>query len=183
MRLVGTQEPNAATQPNTSRTERYDRRLYRHWIDADGDCQNTRQEVLIAESLGPVKLNPSGCRVISGRWHGRFTGQTFTDPSKLDIDHLVPLSEAHRSGASHWDAKKRERFANDLTHPEALIAVSASANRSKGDKDPANWLPSNESYHCEYVTSWVAVKESWRLKMDAAEQKRVRAIMAACESR
>ena len=152
-------------------------------IPAYGDCQNTRHEVLIAESLGPVKLNPSGCRVIAGQWHDPFTGQTFTDPSKLDIDHLVPLSEAHRSGASLWDAKKRERFANDLSHPEALIAVSASANRSKGDKDPANWLPPNKSYHCEYVASWVAVKESWGLMMDAAEEKHVRAILAACESR
>jgi len=129
----------------------YNRNLYKHWIDTDKDCQNTRQEVLIAESLKPVVLDEQKCKVISGEWLDLYTGQTFTDPRKLDIDHFIPLSEAHRSGADTWATEQRQTFANDLTHEHTLIAVSASANRSKGDKDPANWLPPNEKFHCEYI--------------------------------
>ena len=128
----------------------YDRDLYKHWVDADGDCQDTRQEVLISESLQPVVLDDRGCRVVSGEWLDLYTGQTFTDPSRLDIDHFIPLAEAHRSGSDTWTPEQRQAFANDLTNEHSLIAVSASANRSKGDRDPANWLPPDESFQCEY---------------------------------
>ena len=148
----------------------YDRDLYKHWIDADRDCQDTRQEVLISESLQPVVLDDRGCRVVSGEWLDLYTGQTFTDPSKLDIDHFIPLSEAHRSGADTWTPEQRQSFANDLMNEHSLIAVSASANRSKGDRDPANWLPPDESFQCEYIKRWVAVKEHFNLRMDATER-------------
>ena len=148
----------------------YDRSLYKHWVDADGDCQDTRQEVLISESLRPVVLDDRGCRVVSGEWKDLYTGQTFTDPSRLDIDHFIPLGEAHRSGADTWTPEQRQAFANDLMHEHSLIAVSASANRSKGDRDPANWLPPDESFHCEYIKRWVAVKAYFNLRMDATER-------------
>ena len=78
----------------------YDRSAWRHWIDADRDCQNTRHEVLIEESLTPVTFKTDkGCRVVSGNWLGAYSGEVFTDASKLDIDHLVPLKEAHESGS------------------------------------------------------------------------------------
>jgi hypothetical protein len=158
----------------------YDRDLYRHWTDADGDCQDARQEVLIAESLVPPTLEPDGCRVAAGRWHDPYTGAVVTDPGDLDVDHLIPLAEAHRSGADTWTADRRERFANDLAEPRSLIAVSASANRSKGDQDPADWLPPEASYHCAYVRAWVAVKERWNLAMDAAERAAVDRVLAGC---
>ena len=148
----------------------YDRDLYKHWIDADRDCQDTRQEVLISESVQPVVLDDRGCRVVSGEWLDLYTGQTFTDPSRLDIDHFIPLSEAHRSGADTWTPEQRQSFANDLTNEHSLIAVSASANRSKGDRDPANWLPPDESFQCEYIKRWGAVKEYFNLRMDATER-------------
>ena len=109
----------------------YNRNLYGGWRDADGDCQDTRQEVLIAESVTPVQLNSTGCRVVSGEWHDPFTGQTFTNPRDLDIDHFVPLAEVHRSGGSSWNPQRRRDYSNDLSYPGTLIAVSASANRSK----------------------------------------------------
>ncbi len=98
-----TPQPRPATQPPPtapSPTVPYDRDLYGGWRDADGDCQDTRQEVLIAESLVPVALDSRGCRVVSGQWLDPYTGQTFTNPSDLDIDHFIPLAEAHRSGAA-----------------------------------------------------------------------------------
>lgn len=158
----------------------YDRKLYKHWIDEDKDCQDTRQEVLISESIEPVALDDIGCRVVSGRWYDPFTDNTFTDPSDLDIDHLVPLKEAHLSGAHSWTASMREKYANDLNNPDSLIAVSKSANRSKGAKDVAQWLPSNEDFHCEYVRRWVAVKETWGLVIDEIEADAIAPIMAKC---
>jgi hypothetical protein len=79
----------------------------------------------------------------------------------FDIDHLSPLAEAWDSGAWAWDADTRMRYADDLDDPRSLIAVSASANRSKGDQDPAEWMPPAASYACTYITDWVAVKTRW----------------------
>lgn len=158
----------------------YDRELYEHWTDADGDCLDTRQEVLIAESQSPPKLDSTGCRVLEGLWFDPYTGQQVTDPSRLDIDHLIPLAEAHRSGAGSWTPEERRHFANDLSHPDALIAVTAAANRSKGDRDPALWLPPNESYRCQYVRQWVIAKVTWGLTMDLDEKQAVRDILWNC---
>ena len=68
----------------------------------------------------------------------------------------------------------------DLFHTDGLIAVSASANRSKGDIDPARWLPPNQSYHCEYVRKWVLIKATWWLDMDADERETVQTVLAGC---
>ena len=120
---------------------KYNRKDYRHWIDEDRDCQNTRNEVLIQESLDPVTYKSSkGCKVSSGKWHGSFTGEAFTNPRQLDIDHLVPPKEAHESGAHSWSKSRKRDYANDMSHPDHLIAVASGANRSKGAKDPAEWM-------------------------------------------
>ena len=158
----------------------YDRKLYEHWTDADGDCLDTRQEVLIAESQSPVTFDSTGCHVLTGLWFDPYTGQRVTDPSRLDIDHLIPLSEAHRSGADSWTPSQRRRFANDLTHTDSLIAVTAASNRSKGDSDPARWLPPNERFRCEYVRRWVIAKATWGLDMDPAEWEAVRGELWKC---
>ena len=150
------------------------------WLDADRDCINTRHEVLQAESLSPAVLSANGCTVIRGNWRDPYTGKIFTNPSDLDIDHLVPLAEAHRSGAAGWERRRKQQYANDLNNANSLIAVSASANRSKGDKDPARWLPQNSAYHCNYVKNWVAVKTTWGLAADSAELSAIAAIQARC---
>lgn len=160
--------------------EPYRRSLYRHWIDADRDCQDAREEVLIAESVGPVELDRVGCRVRVGRWIDAYTGATLTTPGALDIDHMVPLAEAHRSGANRWTPEQRRDYANDLTSPDTLIAVSARANRSKGDKDPARWLPPDRSAHCWYVRTWQAVKARYALASDDAELAAIARVRASC---
>ncbi len=83
--------------PSNSPAVPYNRNLYGGWIDADGDCQNTRQEVLIAESLVPVVLDSRGCTVVSGQWLDPYTGQTFTSPSGLDIDHFIKIGRISTS--------------------------------------------------------------------------------------
>lgn len=65
-----------------------------------------------------------------------------------------------------WSATRREAYANDQNSPDTLIAVSAASNRSKADKDPAEWLPSVGSYQCTYAATWVGTKLRWGLAVD-----------------
>ena len=130
----------------------YDRGDWRHWIDEDRDCQDARQEVLIAESLDQVTFETDRqCRVATGRWYGAFTGAYVEDPGDLDIDHMVPLKNAHLSGAWAWNPAVKEEYANYLGEENHLIAVTASANRSKGAKGPEEWGPPEQSYWCQYA--------------------------------
>lgn len=178
--IFGSKEEALAALNSSDKPHKYSRKLYRHWIDEDGDCQSTRNEVLIEESLVPVSLDLSGCKVISGKWRDLYSGKVFTSPRNLDIDHMIPLAEAHRSGAAAWSSEQKKLFANDLSDPDALIAVSASENRSKGDKDPAHWLPSNSAFHCEYIARWKNVKNKWGLGLDAQEAKAVNEMLDQC---
>src|SRR5262249_36337290 len=85
----------------------YDRRQWRAWVDADHDCQDTRAEVLIAESRIPVTFQGTRqCVVVSGLWTNIYTGRDVTNAMALDIDHVVPLANAYRSGAWSWDAAR-----------------------------------------------------------------------------
>jgi hypothetical protein len=148
----------------------YSRTDYKHWIDADKDCQNTRHEVLIAESIETVMLDKKGCEVVKGRWYDPYTNKYFTDPKDLDIDHFVPLGEVDKSGGHEWSKNKKMEYANDLDNPEVLISVDKSANRSKSDKDPSDWLPPNKKYQCEYIKTWQNIKKKWKLDMDEKEK-------------
>ena len=159
----------------------YSRTMYGNWRDEDGDCQNTRDEVLIAESLAPVTLREDSCKVTAGLWFDPYTGMTFTVPGDLDIDHFVPLKEAHQSGGHAWDTDRRRQYANDLSNPGHLIAVDDSTNQSKGDRDPAEWLPPNQSFRCAYVMAWLAVKRTWGLTADQAEANAIQAVLDACQ--
>lgn len=156
----------------------YDRDLFPHWDYVGRGC-DVRDLVLIEEARrGPS--TGSACPVGRGRWFSAFDGVTVRDPSALDIDHLVPLAEAWGSGARTWTTATREAFANDLGYSRTLIAVTASSNRSKGDQDPAEWLPPRTSYRCTYVSSWIAVKWRWRLTVDAREASALRVIVQSC---
>jgi hypothetical protein len=158
----------------------YQRELFRHWVDADRDGCDTREEVLIAESRSPAQVDAYGCGVVEGDWYSLYDGLTFTDPSELEIDHMVPLAEAWDSGASAWDANRRQAFANDLDRPQTLRAVSASANRSKGDLDPGQWKPTRDAAWCEYANDWVAVKKAWDLTADQNEVDDLRVMLRTC---
>jgi len=94
---------------------------------------------------------------------------------------MVPLKEAHISGAHSWTAERKEQYANDLSNPNSLIAVSKSVNRSKGAKDIAKWLPPNKAFRCEYIRRWVAIKEAWSMTMDVAETDVVETLLEGCQ--
>lgn len=167
-----------STPPQGSPSHTYDRKQFGNWIDVDGDCQDTRQEVLIEESLISVTFKTSRqCYVASGQWHDPYTGQVFTDPSRLDVDHVVPLKEAFLSGGHEWSRAKKIQYANDLENKNHLIAVYRGVNRSKGARDPARWLPPNQAYHREYVTIWLEIKKAWGLSLDPLEASVIQSIL------
>lgn len=153
----------------------YDRDEFNHWITVDG-C-DTRETVL-ARDGDDVQVG-SDCRPMSGDWFSEYDGASFTDGSDLDIDHVVPLAEAWRSGADSWSDQEREDFANDLEGPQ-LIAVSASSNRSKGDQDPSTWWPTRTTYRCTYAKMWVATKYRWGLALQSAEKTALSDRLASC---
>lgn len=165
--------PVGAEQPSG-----YDRALFPHWTSTRG-C-TTREWVLIRQARGGVR---EGCRIVGGRWFSPFDGVTTSNSSTFDIDHRVPLAEAWRSGARTWSTARRTAFANDLGYVPSLVAVTASSNRSKGDRDPAAWLPPRQADHCAYLTRWIGVKWRWGLTVDRAEYRALRLGIAECPRR
>lgn len=159
----------------------YKRTLYKHWIDADGDCQDTRQEVLIRDASTNVKFeDKEQCRVAKGTWLDPYTGKTFIVPKDLDVDHMVPLKNAHESGAWTWSPERKKQYANYLAYEKHLLAVSASENRKKGDRGPDRYMPPNVAHHCEYVKVWVKIKRDWGLEMTEAEGEAVQKTLDKC---
>lgn len=153
------------------------------WVDADGDCQSTRIEVLILENMGELVFEDERhCKVIRGTWRCPYTGQVFHDAKDLHIDHMVPLKNAWDSGASGWTDERWRQYANDLEHPEHLIAVAARANMSKGDRGPDEWLPPLAEYRCTYVRDWAAIKARWGLGATATEAEFIDRALALCDA-
>ena len=189
---VSTPVPATATAPTTTLVIAiapipagipvYDRGDWKHWVDADGDCQDARQEVLIAESLVPVTFETDRkCRVESGRWFGAFTGAYFEDPSDLDVDHMVPLKNAHNSDGWAWSPAMKEEYANYLGDDDHLIAAQDNANQSKGARGPDEWMPPDETYWCDYAVNWSEIKHRWDLTMTEPEAEAVAVMLGTCE--
>lgn len=152
----------------------YKRSLFKHWIDANRNGKDTRAEVLIAESLVSVTFSSTGKTVSTGKWLSLYDGETWTKASDVDVDHVVALAEAWRSGAWKWSSARRQSYANDLGVAWTLRAVTDNVNQEKSDDDPTYWLPPLESATCVYLTEWVAVKIRWKLSVDAEERQSIR---------
>ncbi|MFE3114281.1 HNH endonuclease family protein [Kitasatospora indigofera] len=157
----------------------YVRTAFRHWIDADRDGCDTRREVIIDEAVQAPEVG-ARCALTGGEWYSPYDAVSVTDAAGLDVDHMVPLAEAWDSGASSWSAAERQAYANDLGDDRSLIAVTAKSNRSKADKDPADWLPPAGDYVCTYVTNWTTVKTRWGLTADPREKDALQRIAAGC---
>jgi len=105
--------------------------------------------VLAAESSATLFYRTDRrCRISAGEWLAPYTGAVVTNPSKLDVDHMGALGNAHLSGGGQWSAGRREQYANNLDDTQHLIAVTASANRS---------------YWCQYAVDLIAIKDDWGL--------------------
>ena len=149
------------------------------WGDIDDDGCDTREEVLVAEA-STLESDDESC-VPTGTWWSWYDERTFTSASGVDIDHMVPLVEVHESGGWQWSYERRYAYANDLTLPQTLTAVSASSNRSKGGRDPGEWKPPAESAWCQYAQDWIAVKVFWGLSADDDEVSALRTMLEACD--
>lgn len=155
----------------------YRRADWPHW---SGSCPDTRQRVLIEESRVPPTLTPNGCRVVAGEWMSYYDGELVTVPGALDVDHMVPLANAHRSGAAPWDRDRKRAYANELEAAEHLVAVTARSNRQKSDQGPDTWRPPRTASWCRYAGEWMLVKLRWGLTATDAELVALREMVAAC---
>lgn len=131
------------------------------------------------ETTARSLLTGDDCYPTSGSWFSPFDEATWTDPQDVDIDHLVPLAEAWRTGASGWTQDQREDYANDITDPQ-LIAVTDNVNQEKGDKGPEAWKPPAEGYWCTYSKMWVAVKHKWQLSTSEDEMSALLEMLDRC---
>ncbi|THA63867.1 HNH endonuclease [Streptomyces sp. A0958] len=154
----------------------YSRDKYPHWID-QGDSCNTREAVLKRD--GKDVKTGSDCYPTSGTWKSPYDGATWTDPSDVDIDHMVPLGNSWVSGAKKWTNAERQAFANDLTNPQ-LFAVTDNVNQSKSDKAPDKWRPPLKSYWCQYSTDWIEVKHHYKLTVTTEEKAALKDMLATC---
>ncbi|MFB9964222.1 HNH endonuclease family protein [Sinosporangium siamense] len=157
-------------------TTGYYRTLFPHWNPVEASC-DTREAVLKRDAIAVV--TDAQCRSVAGTWYSPYDGVTWTMASDIDIDHMVPLSEAWKSGADRWNTARRQQFANDLGSSQ-LWAVTDSVNQGKGDKDPGVWMPPLESFHCAYARSWIDVKSRWGLAVDPAEKTALETALGTC---
>jgi hypothetical protein len=154
----------------------YSRDKFPHWIDQGSSC-NTREVVLKRD--GTNVHTGSDCAATSGSWFSPYDGETWTAASDVDIDHVVPLADAWRTGASSWTTAQRQAYANDLTDPQ-LIAVTDNVNQEKGDKSPDQWKPPLTSYWCTYAKMWTAVKYKFKLTINTAEKTALTDMLGRC---
>lgn len=154
----------------------YSRDKFPHWITIEGNC-NTRETVLKRD--GTNVSTGADCYPDRGSWYSPYDGETWSNASDVDIDHMVPLAEAWRSGASGWSTSKRTSFANNLTRAQ-LWAVTDNVNQAKGDKDPAEWKPSRTAIWCLYARAWIDVKYGYGLTADSAEKSALSAMLDRC---
>ena len=165
----------------------YSRELFPHWSDAreygwtlpagtpdPGSC-DARDAALIRD--GRDEVVGEYCTVSSGEWFDPYTGNTYCQPSDIDVDHVVPLANAWRSGAASWTTAKRERFANV---PLDVLSVEDNANASKGDKGPEAWKPPRAAYHCVYSKKWINIKHYWALSVTRAEKSALKQMLSIC---
>ena len=157
----------------------YQRSLFEHWRDIDGDGCDSRDQVLKRDSITRAQVDPISCDVIAGDWVSPYDGARFSDPSDIDIDHVVALKEAWDSGAWAWSSATRKAYANDTSDRRTLAAVTDRVNQQKSDKDPSNWLPPLKSYICTYIGNWIAVKARWELSMDKSEWGRIKNLLTS----
>lgn len=157
----------------------YQRSDWPHWRDEDGDCQDTRAEVLIRDSLIPVTFaDPRGCVVLAGLWQDPYSGARYDRAEALSIDHQVALQWAHGHGGEHWSRTRKTAFANDLDN---LVVVEAGLNQAKGAKGPDDWLPPREAARCGYLEGFLRTMRRYDLRFVDVEYRALQGAFLACD--
>lgn len=163
----------------------YDRQAFgQRWADTDHNGCDTRNDILARDLARPTfKPGTRDCVVLTGTLAEPYTGTTIQfqrgDKSSalVQIDHVVALADAWRSGAWQWDAQRRQEFAND---PENLLAVDGAANEDKSASSADQWLPPNAAFRCDYVKRQIAVKYAYGLSVTQAEQDAMATQLTTC---
>ena len=159
----------------------YDRTTWGEWHDLNRDCRNTRADILDKESMEKVQY-PNGCFAGTGRWEDPWSGKVFTSAQDVDVDHHVPLANAHYSGAHAWDTSRKQDYYNDTKLPVALNAMSSADNRFKSAYGPERWKPALINRHCSYATGWIAVKSKYGLGITPPERAALADMLRTCRS-
>jgi hypothetical protein len=157
--------------------KKYNRKTWDHWIDEDKNCLNTRAEILKKRSIGEVNLSKKGCSVVSGLWEDYYYPEKHQLAKDVDIDHLVPLKNAHDSGGFAWSENQKREFAND---EENLVITNRKYNRQKGSQGIDTWLPVDKVYACKYIKDWMKIKNKYGLKISESEQKSYDLLIKSC---
>jgi predicted aspartyl protease len=163
----------------------YSRSLFPTWLDAtawgwppipNSYC-DVRQAALYREGTNVVYS--STCAIQSGSWLDPYTATTLYAPSDVDIDHIVPLAEAWRSGAAGWTDYQRRQYANNRL---VVLAVDDRTNAAKGDKTPDLWKPPNQAAHCLYAKRWIAIKSTFGLSVNTSEKTALNQMLDTCQN-
>lgn len=172
-----TESPAETNTEGGQATVEYDRSEFPHWNDIDGSGCDARNETL-ARDL--TTFDSDGCIVSEGVLEDPMTGEIIyfeqggDYENSIDIDHIVPLEyAATHGGAMGWTDDEREQFAND---PDNMLAVSPSQNRSKGSAGPGEWMPDNESFHCDYVTMFASVAKDYDIQITEADAAKIQEV-------
>lgn len=150
------------------------------WKDPDGNKCDARQDILTRDMTNLAYKDSGHCTVASGTLNDAYTGKTINWKVKagsVDIDHAVALKNAWISGAQQLSQDQRIALAND---PLNLIASDSSANRSKGDKNTAEWLPPNKGFRCQYVATQISVKHKYALSVTQPEKNAMAKVLDTC---
>ncbi|NII40201.1 hypothetical protein E9228_000820 [Curtobacterium flaccumfaciens] len=151
------------------------------WLDVDHNGCDTRNDVLARDLTDIVRQGP--CKVVSGDLVSPYTGGAIafvrgnTTSTLVQIDHVVALENAWRTGAQQLTQAERQALAND---PENLFAVDGHSNSQKRSGDAATWLPAAKGFRCEYVEHQVTVKAKYRLCVVPAERDAMVRVLSAC---
>ena len=154
------------------------------WEDVDHNGCDTRNDILKRDLTNIVyRSDDPTCTVATGTLADPYTGrveQFVRGPqsARQQIDHLIPLAYVARHGGEKWTQERREAYAND---PFVLLAVDGPANGQKSDKGPADWLPSNEAYHCTYVEKFIGVAAKYDISLSRRDVATSSRILSACE--
>lgn len=155
------------------------------WADVDHNGCDTRNDILARDLIDKTfKAGTNNCVVASGTLADEYTCTTITfvrgqdTSSKVQIDHVVPLSDAWQKGAQQLSGERREELAND---PLNLMAADGPTNAAKGDSDAATWLPPNKAFRCEYVARQTSVKAKYSLWVTQAEHDSIAGILEGCK--
>ena len=143
------------------------------WATIDG-CK-VRALVLIRDGTG-VRKGPN-CKVLSGHWRNHYDTRDLNSPDDVQIDHVVPLGEAWRSGPASGATSVVANSRSDLDGP-GVLAASADSIPTKQDSPPNEWKPDRRRSWYLYARWWVEVKRTWKLTVTKDEKTALRGMLA-----